>query len=179
MTELLQANWPFLLVALLIGLAVAWWVFAASRKTSIQRDAAADDAGAVAKRNQALIDTPPVAASVPAAPPEPAAEPAPPPPPPSEVSPAPAPAVTEAPAPQSGDDLTRIKGLGPKLATILAEQGITSFDQIAGWSEADIARVDASLGRFEGRITRDNWVEQARMLSAGDMTAYEAKFGRQ
>jgi predicted flap endonuclease-1-like 5' DNA nuclease len=59
----------------------------------------------------------------------------------------------------------------------LNEQGITSFAQIASWDDAEIARVDATLGRFEGRITRDNWVEQAKHLSAGDTDGFTSKFG--
>uniref|UniRef100_UPI00197B0CED hypothetical protein n=1 Tax=Pseudopontixanthobacter vadosimaris TaxID=2726450 RepID=UPI00197B0CED len=80
--------------------------------------------------------------------------------------------------PDAADDLTRIKGLGPKLNAALAVLGITRFDQIANWDDAEIDRVDAQLGRFAGRIRRDDWVEQARLLSAGDMDAYEDRFGR-
>ena len=77
-----------------------------------------------------------------------------------------------------GDDLTRIKGLGPKIATLLHGLGVTRFDQIAAWSEADIARIDPQLGTFQGRIARDNWIEQARYLSAGDVSGFEARFGK-
>ena len=81
------------------------------------------------------------------------------------------------PEPATGDDLTRMKGLGPKLRDRLAELGVTRFDQIAGWDDADIDRVDAELGAFAGRIRRDDWVEQARFLAAGDRAGYEARFG--
>ena len=86
------------------------------------------------------------------------------------------PAAAETPA-GDGDDLTRIKGLGPKIAALLRGLGITRFDQIASWSEADIARIDPQLGTFQGRISRDNWIEQARYLSAGDVAGFEARFG--
>ena len=76
------------------------------------------------------------------------------------------------------DDLTRIKGLGPKIATLLRGLGITRFDQIATWSEADVARIDPQLGTFQGRIARDNWIEQARYLSAGDVSGFESRFGK-
>ena len=79
---------------------------------------------------------------------------------------------------READDLTRIKGLGPKIATLLRGMGITRFDQIAEWNEADIARIDPQLGVFKGRIARDNWVEQARYLSAGDVSGFEARFGK-
>tara|TARA_R110000744_G_scaffold77899_1_gene153560 strand:+ start:12162 stop:12761 length:600 start_codon:yes stop_codon:yes gene_type:complete len=63
------------------------------------------------------------------------------------------------------DDLTVIKGLGPKAAASLNEAGIASLAQIAAWSEADIASWDERInGR--GRIVRDDWVGQARRLSA-------------
>jgi predicted flap endonuclease-1-like 5' DNA nuclease len=88
--------------------------------------------------------------------------------------------ATRAPAPKvSGeDDLRRIKGIGPKLVGILAEEGVTTFAQIAAWTESDIAEIDAKLGRFQGRITRDQWVEQARLLISGDKDAYAQKFGK-
>lgn len=76
------------------------------------------------------------------------------------------------------DDLTRIKGLGPKLRARLSELGVTRFAQIAAWTEADIATIDAQLGAFAGRAVRDNWVAQARFLAAGDITGYEAQFGK-
>lgn len=79
---------------------------------------------------------------------------------------------------EDSDDLTRIKGLGPKLAALLGTLGITRFAQIAGWSEADAARIDAQLGTFQGRIVRDAWVEQARYLAAGDVAGFEARFGK-
>jgi len=75
------------------------------------------------------------------------------------------------------DDLRRIKGIGPKLSGLLNDLGITRYDQIARWDAADIARVDAHLGTFQGRITRDSWVEQAGFLASGDTAGFAAKFG--
>ncbi|MDZ4137340.1 MAG: hypothetical protein U1D66_00485, partial [Erythrobacter sp.] len=92
--------------------------------------------------------------------------------------PMPMPAPAPAPAPAVADDLTRIKGVGPKLVTLLGELGITSYAQIAAWSDADVERIDAELGRFKGRITRDQWIEQAKLLAAGDEAAFSDKFGR-
>lgn len=62
------------------------------------------------------------------------------------------------------DDLTVISGIGPRLATLLADIGIFHIRQIAAWSPTDIAEVDARLGAFKGRIERDHWVEQASAL---------------
>jgi predicted flap endonuclease-1-like 5' DNA nuclease len=60
---------------------------------------------------------------------------------------------------------------------LLKELGITSFKQIAAWSAADIAKIDPQLGNFAGRIARDNFVEQAKLLAKGDIAGFEAKFG--
>jgi predicted flap endonuclease-1-like 5' DNA nuclease len=76
------------------------------------------------------------------------------------------------------DDLRQLKGVGPKLVTVLNGLGVTRFDQIAGWSAGDIATIDAQLGTFTGRIARDNWVEQAGFLAKGDIAGFEAKFGK-
>ena len=173
MMELIQANWPLLLVALLIGIAVAWFVFKATRRTHVatSKGDVLDEGAERSQRNQALIDAPPAAELSQAANTQ-------------DVAHATATADAEAgPAipptgTAGGDDLTRIKGVGPKLVALLQSLGVTTFDEIANWTEADIDRIDGQLGRFEGRIRRDNWVEQARLLSAGDDAAYEAKYGR-
>jgi predicted flap endonuclease-1-like 5' DNA nuclease len=55
---------------------------------------------------------------------------------------------------------------------------VVSFAQIAAWTEADIVAIDAQLGTFAGRSTRDQWVAQAQFLAAGDVAGYEAKFGK-
>lgn len=66
---------------------------------------------------------------------------------------------------EPGDDLTQIKGLGPRAAEKLQEAGVNSIAQIAAWSYEDVDRFDALInGR--GRIIRDSWVEQAKELSA-------------
>lgn len=75
------------------------------------------------------------------------------------------------------DDLTLIKGVGPKLNALLISLGVLRFDQIAQWSAADIAEVDGYLGNFKGRITRDSWVEQADFLARNDVAGFEAKYG--
>ena len=172
MAELVQENWPFLVLALLVGLFVAWWVFVASRRTRVEIARAGED-GEPAKRNQALIDAPPAAAFAEIPPPAPdglAGV--------AEAVQSAADLVPVAPRADTGDDLTRIKGLGPRLADQLRALGVTSFAQIAAWDDAEIDRFDAQLGRFQGRIRRDDWPAQARLLAAGDTAGYEAKFGK-
>lgn len=177
MMEMIEANWLLLVIALLIGIAVAWFVFAGTRRTrvDIDRRDTLDEGAAPAARNQALID------AAPAAPPAPPTVPAGL----AGTGTAVAAAVEEqqlkaeeATAPQGAeDDLTMIKGLGPKLATTLKGLGVTTFAQIASWSDADIDRIDAQLGRFAGRIRRDGWVEQAGFLAKGDVAGFQARFG--
>jgi predicted flap endonuclease-1-like 5' DNA nuclease len=65
------------------------------------------------------------------------------------------------------DDLKQIKGVGPKLEKLLHSMGFYHFDQIAAWSDDEIAWVDENLTGFKGRVTRDDWVAQARTLTSG------------
>jgi predicted flap endonuclease-1-like 5' DNA nuclease len=104
--------------------------------------------------------------------PEPVVESSSPPAEPIPVSPA-----VAAPADQP-DDLLRLKGVGPKLNTLLIDLGVTSYARIAGWTDADIAAIDARLGNFKGRPIRDQWVDQAGYLARGDIAGFEAKYGK-
>lgn len=187
MMLLLEQYWWLFVIALLIGVLIAWRVFGGGGKTRVETSLTSDvleEGAAPAKRNQALIDAPKT-------PPEP------------ELPPATPQAmsgvgtavaagaqlhehhiheaeqhVQDETAGGQPDDLTRIKGLGPKLSALLQSLGITRFDQIAGWSDADIDRIDAQLGNFQGRIRRDNWVEQAGFLAKGDTAGFEGRFGK-
>lgn len=76
------------------------------------------------------------------------------------------------------DDLTALKGVGPKLASTLNAMGLTRYDQIAKLSDAQLEAIDAKLGAFAGRLQRDRVVEQADYLARGDTGGYEAKFGK-
>ena len=86
-------------------------------------------------------------------------------------------AAKPAPTASIPDNLELIKGLGPKVNTLLKGLGVTSFAQVAGWTAADVAEIDPKLGAFAGRITRDNWIDQAQLLSAGDIAGFEQKYG--
>ncbi|WP_101068278.1 NADH-quinone oxidoreductase subunit E [Roseovarius salinarum] len=76
-------------------------------------------------------------------------------------------------APQAGgaDDLKKIKGVGPKLEKLLHSMGFYHFDQIAKWTDEEVQWVDANLEGFKGRVSRDDWVEQAKMLARGETDA--------
>jgi predicted flap endonuclease-1-like 5' DNA nuclease len=84
---------------------------------------------------------------------------------------------TAAPAKGPGDTLTQLKGLGPKAASILNDLGVTRFEQIGSWNDADVDAIDAQMGAFKGRIRRDRWVDQAKLLAKGDTAAFETEFG--
>ena len=74
----------------------------------------------------------------------------------------------------SYDDLKRVRGIGVLIEKRLNSLGITSYDQIANWTNADIDRISQTLD-FKGRIERENWVEQARILSSGGHTEFSRR----
>jgi predicted flap endonuclease-1-like 5' DNA nuclease len=76
------------------------------------------------------------------------------------------------------DDLTRIKGLGPKAQGVLNAIGIHRYAQLAELDAAQAAEVDARLGTFKGRLFRDRWIEQARLLEQDDVAGFEKEFGK-
>lgn len=88
------------------------------------------------------------------------------------------PATLSAPRAGGADDLKKIKGVGPKLEKLLNTMGFYHFDQIAGWSEAEVAWVDENLEGFKGRVSRDAWIEQAKTLAAGGETEFSARVGK-
>jgi predicted flap endonuclease-1-like 5' DNA nuclease len=120
-----------------------------------------------------------VAASAPAV-----ARPAPPPPPPPAPVMAPVAAMPRMERPRGiamarngkPDDLLRISGVGPKNEKILHSLGYFHFDQIAGWSRENVAWVDDHL-KFNGRIDREEWINQARLLAAGNEAEFMKLYG--
>ena len=177
----MQANWPALAGAALLVLALVYWLLTRTKAPPKRREGSdvLSEGAARAQRNSALIDAPPVAsfasttlaAAVLAGEPVMAVAV-------EDIADGQAPAP-ETPAPDApADDLSRIKGLGPKLRARLGELGVTRFDQIAAWSDADLAAIDAQLGTFAGRPAKDNWIEQAWLLANGDLADYEGKFGK-
>lgn len=86
-----------------------------------------------------------------------------------------APVVPVAP---TDTDLTRLKGLGPKVAAMLVEQGVADIATLARLTPGEAEAIAARLGSFAPRMARDRWVEQARYLAAGDIAGFEAVFGK-
>jgi predicted flap endonuclease-1-like 5' DNA nuclease len=76
------------------------------------------------------------------------------------------------------DNLELMKGVGPKFVTRLNENGIIRFDQIARLSDNEVSILDDKLGPFKGRLRRDRVVEQANYLARGDTDGFEAQFGK-
>ncbi len=75
------------------------------------------------------------------------------------------------------DDLKLISGVGPKLEQTLNKLGFWHFSQIGKWTKKDIAFVDDELS-FKGRIERDDWVKQAKVLAKGGKAEYIRVFGK-
>ncbi|WP_428525919.1 NADH-quinone oxidoreductase subunit E [Roseibium sp.] len=72
------------------------------------------------------------------------------------------------------DDLKKLKGVGPKLEATLHELGFFHFDQVASWGPEEVAWVDSRL-KFKGRIERDGWIEQAKLLASGGETEFSKR----
>lgn len=89
-----------------------------------------------------------------------------------------APAAKKATAPGAAtgkaDNLRRLIGIGPVNERLLKGQGVTTYAQIAAWTEADVKRIEEVLN-FDGRIAREKWIEQAKLLASGN----EAEFAKQ
>jgi predicted flap endonuclease-1-like 5' DNA nuclease len=75
----------------------------------------------------------------------------------------------------ASNDLKRIRGIGVLIEKKLNSMGVASYEQIANWTAQDIDRVSQQLD-FKGRIERENWVEQARILASGGATEFSRRF---
>ncbi len=85
------------------------------------------------------------------------------------------PEALDGPRDGKADNLKEIKGIGPKLEKLCNSMGFYHFDQIANWTADEIAWVNANLEGFKGRVSRDNWVEQAKILAAGGETEFSKR----
>ncbi len=162
------------MIAAVVGLILGMpW----SASTAARRSAVAVPSQHAAAPVAAVAPAAPVAAApvaVPAAFVSMPAEPAP-----AAVAPAEAssdgPVRMTAPRNGKGDDLKEIEGIGPAMEKLVNELGFWHFDQIAGWSEADVAWVDANMKGFKGRITRDKWVAQAKLIVSEGLEAFRVR----
>ncbi|MDG1376494.1 MAG: NADH:quinone oxidoreductase [Yoonia sp.] len=73
------------------------------------------------------------------------------------------------------DDLKMIKGVGPVLEKALHENGVFHFDQVAAWKIKDARWFDENVKGANGRVIRDEWIKQAKILAKGGTTAFSNK----
>lgn len=149
-------------LAVLVILGILWGMRLKRRRKAAEREVLEHNAEITAA--PAVVERPPVAPPV------------------APVMPVPTPAplipASTAISNEGEAELTQLKGLGPKVATRMAELGITTLPQLAALTDDQAATLDTQLGPFAGRLTRDRWVEQARFLAAGDRAGFESVFGR-
>ncbi|MEP0522294.1 MAG: hypothetical protein ABJO09_15755 [Hyphomicrobiales bacterium] len=72
------------------------------------------------------------------------------------------------------DDLKKIKGVGKKIEEKLNGFGIYHFDQIGNWTDDQVKWIGGELA-FAGRIERENWIEQAKVLASGGDTEFSRR----
>ena len=82
------------------------------------------------------------------------------------------PAGLSAPRGGKADDLKIIEGIGPKLEEVINSHGVYHYDQIAAWGAEEVAWMDGNMPRFKGRVTRDKWVAQAKIIVADGIEAF-------
>lgn len=163
MSELWAAYWPIIIAAIAIGFIVGFLVFRPRQRVTLTDSAPTRPhmAATPAREGRGLVDEAAAAAS--------------------DVAGQMLGSQVHAELPGASgppDDLKKLKGVGPKMAALLNAQGITRFDQIARLSEGQVEAIDASLGAFRGRFSRDRIVDQADYLARGDIDGYEARFGK-
>lgn len=77
-------------------------------------------------------------------------------------------------APDEVDDLKKVRGIGVLIEKKLNAMGVFSYEQIANWSAGDVERVSSALD-FKGRIEREGWIQQARILASGGQTEFSKR----
>ena len=154
MAELFDSYWPVILVALIIGLIAGYLLFRPRQRVRLTDSAPTRPhmtvhPGETVLEHEAEVTTKHVLGS-----------------------------EAGVPASDGGDDLERLKGVGPKLAAMLVARGIARYDQIAKLTPSEVERIDADLGAFRGRLQRDRVIEQAEYLARGDTDGFEQRFGK-
>ena len=81
-------------------------------------------------------------------------------------------AATVIPVVARADDLTIVEGIGPKIANLLAQKGITTFAQLAA---TEIPVLEKILKENGLQFTKPaSWPEQARLAAAGKTAELKA-----
>ncbi|CAA9400244.1 MAG: hypothetical protein AVDCRST_MAG15-966 [uncultured Rubellimicrobium sp.] len=181
MRTVFDANMVPIVIALLVGLLIGWWMFRRARAGS------AKDLGE--RRNEDPLEAPPLAPRIeedrPIRSGVDGGEP-------NGLVSSGAAAASDVAGQVLGvqvhdelpgadgppDNLEIMKGVGPKLVARLHENGIVRFEQIARLSDNEVSILDEKMGPFKGRLRRDRIVEQANYLARGDKDGFEAQFGK-
>ena len=79
--------------------------------------------------------------------------------------------VAATPERPPAQDLTAIRGIDGATAVVLEREGVTRYEQLSAWNEGDVARINRALGGMR-RVQGENWIEQAKILATGGLTAY-------
>ncbi len=153
MAELFNAYWPVILIAVMIGILVGFLIFRPRQRVRLTDSAPVRphmtvNPGETVLGHEAEVTTRHVIGAAGSVPPEPA------------------------------DELERLKGVGPKLASMLKAHGLIRYEQIAKLTNSELERLDTDLGAFRGRLQRDRVVEQAAYLARGDVDGFEQHFGK-
>ena len=85
------------------------------------------------------------------------------------------PAGLSGPRGGKADDLKNIEGIGPVLEKLCHDMGVYHFDQIAGWGPGEVAWMNGNLKGFKGRVGRDKWVAQARLIGSAGMEEFKRR----
>lgn len=154
MFQLLEAYWPIILIAAVIGLIAGFLIFRPRQQVRLTdsvpiRPHMAQLTGETVLGHEAAVTTKHLLGSE-------------------------GPLAATGPA----DDLEQLKGVGPKLAAMLIAHGVTRFDQMAKLTKGEVERLDADMGAFRGRLQRDRVVEQAGYLARSDIDGFEQRFGK-
>jgi predicted flap endonuclease-1-like 5' DNA nuclease len=83
-----------------------------------------------------------------------------------------APATLSAPRGGKADDLKIIEGVGPAMEKLVNSLGFYHYDQIANWTAEEVAWVDSHMKTFRGRILRDKWQAQAKLIISEGVDAF-------
>ncbi|MEM1179240.1 MAG: helix-hairpin-helix domain-containing protein [Acidobacteriota bacterium] len=156
-----------------LGLAALWWI----RENLMEPPTVArgsKDSTPPAARPTTSPKTP--AAAPPPKPKPPAATPREATPPGPEPKPDSASATASAP---SHDDLTQLEGIGPKIASVLRDQGLDSFAKLAAQTPQELRDLLASISGRYRMFDPETWPEQAALAAAGrlqDLKALQAEF---
>jgi len=74
-------------------------------------------------------------------------------------------------ADKEADDLVKIEGIGPKVAKVLNEAGIATFEDLAHAKAADVQKVLNASGMQ--MLNPEGWIDQAKLAAKGDWKSLE------